>query len=333
MGYNMYDEPLLTITMPVYNVEKYVGRAIESILRNKFTDYELIIVDDGSTDLSGGICDELANKDPRVKVIHKKNGGLVSARETALKEAKGKYITFVDSDDYIEENAYVDALNFMITNDLDICITGHKDESENGEIYSKYEFLKAQIMSKECAIAELFLDRFYGWGLWDKIFKREVLENITIDKSIVCGEDLIRNWYAFRNAEKIGFYPLYAYHYVKHRKSMTRSCFSSNTDTIMRVFQEIKLCLDELNDEIKNAVTIGWLNRYLGVYAMMLIYTESTYTDELKMRSKVIMRNICVILKSKYITKIKKMMAIFFCLPLPMQHVMKPLLKMGYERK
>ena len=93
--------PVLSIIVPVYNVEKYLARCIDSILAQTFTDFELILVDDGSTDNSGEICDEYAGKDPRIIVIHKENGGVSSARNHGLDIARGEYITFVDSDDQI----------------------------------------------------------------------------------------------------------------------------------------------------------------------------------------------------------------------------------------
>ena len=98
--------PEISIIVPVYNVEKYLKRCIDSILNQSFTDFELILVDDGSTDNSGEIIDEYAIKDERIKVIHKENGGLSSARNVGIEYSKGNYIAFVDSDDYINKNMY-----------------------------------------------------------------------------------------------------------------------------------------------------------------------------------------------------------------------------------
>ena len=94
----------VTIIVPVYNVEQYIEKCVESILRQNYKNIEIILVDDGSTDLSGDICDAYGKKDTRVKVIHKSNGGLSSARNTGLKIASGEYISYVDSDDYVQKN-------------------------------------------------------------------------------------------------------------------------------------------------------------------------------------------------------------------------------------
>ena len=106
---------MLSIIVPVYNVEKYIGKCIESIVNQTYKDLEIILVDDGSTDNSGKICDEWARKDKRIKVIHKKNGGLSDARNAGLDICTGDYIGFVDSDDYIELNMYEDLLIQMMT--------------------------------------------------------------------------------------------------------------------------------------------------------------------------------------------------------------------------
>lgn len=97
---------LLSIVVPVYDVEQYLPRCIDSILEQTFTDFELILVNDGSTDNCPIICDEYADKDDRIKVIHKENGGLSDARNTGINKASGKYISFIDSDDFIVENTY-----------------------------------------------------------------------------------------------------------------------------------------------------------------------------------------------------------------------------------
>ena len=99
--------PLFSIIIPIYNVEKYLVQCIESVLNQDYDDYELILVDDGSPDNCGEICDSYLNKNSNIRVIHKKNGGISDARNTGLKEAKGDYVIFIDSDDYICDNHFL----------------------------------------------------------------------------------------------------------------------------------------------------------------------------------------------------------------------------------
>ena len=116
--------PKISVIVPVYNVEKYLRKCIESILNQTFREFELILVDDGSTDSSGKICDEYALKDSRIKVIHKENGGASSARNAGLDVAKGEYIGFVDSDDWIEMDMYGELYRLIKENNTDISVCG-----------------------------------------------------------------------------------------------------------------------------------------------------------------------------------------------------------------
>ena len=114
----------ISIIVPVYNVENYLKKCVESILSQTFTDFELLLVDDGSTDSSGEMCDELKRLDERIKVIHKENGGLSSARNAGIDVAKGKYLTFVDSDDYIDTHMLEVLYKNMVQEDADLSIVG-----------------------------------------------------------------------------------------------------------------------------------------------------------------------------------------------------------------
>ena len=121
---------MISVIVPIYNINKYIERCVYSIINQKYTDLEIILVDDGSTDSSGLICDNLSEKDKRIVVIHKENGGLSSARNAGLDIAKGEYIGFVDGDDYISENMYETLLYKMQQNNADLAICSFKEVQE-----------------------------------------------------------------------------------------------------------------------------------------------------------------------------------------------------------
>ena len=123
---NFASDKKISVIVPVYNVEKYLPRCIGSLLRQSFTNFELILVNDGSTDRSGKICDEYAKKDDRIKVIHKPNGGVSSARNSALAEALGKYVAFVDADDWVDPE-YLENLLRAMQDNVDLVVSGYKD--------------------------------------------------------------------------------------------------------------------------------------------------------------------------------------------------------------
>ena len=124
--------PKISIIVPVYKVEKYINRCIDSILTQTFTDFELILVDDGSPDNCPAVCDRYANQDNRVKVIHKKNGGVSSARNSALDIAQGEYITFCDGDDYYLEDWLLELYSAAQKNSTDITMGNFIEVTENG---------------------------------------------------------------------------------------------------------------------------------------------------------------------------------------------------------
>ncbi len=184
--------PKFSIIVPVYNAEKYIRRCVDSVLMQTFTDYELILVDDGSPDGSGAICDEYAEKDARIKVIHKENGGVSSARNKGLDIASGERIMFVDSDDWIDART-LEALNSIFQEkDTDILCFGFFSYTENG-------LIPYVIDSMDCSVGDMVvsLPKIRGnvsilCTVWNKVYKREIIEAYQIRfASIPFGEDSI----------------------------------------------------------------------------------------------------------------------------------------------
>ena len=123
--------PIISIIVPIYKTEKQLGRCIDSILSQTFTDFELILIDDGSPDRCPELCDDYEKQDNRIRVIHKKNEGQARARNIGLDLAKGQYIGFVDSDDYIERDMYEKLYSALVKNNADLCICGYLYKHEN----------------------------------------------------------------------------------------------------------------------------------------------------------------------------------------------------------
>lgn len=169
--------PALSIIVPVYDVEDYLSLCLDSIVNQSFEDYELILVDDGSTDHSGKICDEYAQKDKRIVVLHKENGGLSSARNKGLDIASGRYITFVDSDDRIAPDTYAENMEILMQHpDIDILQFPTHWGKENTDVHT---LLKQQFFSGE---KEIFSNWWEGSVLnasvWNKIFHGEIFSEI-----------------------------------------------------------------------------------------------------------------------------------------------------------
>ncbi len=172
--------PEISVIVPVYNVEKYVGRCIDSILNQTFTDFELILVNDGSTDNSGVLCDKYAKSDDRIKVIHKKNGGVSSARNIGIDNAVGDYIMFVDSDDYIDKKMLEDMIKYR---DSDIIISGLKYLDVNCNMICDNNYLQFTDITLELFLKEHYInmdEKYILSGPCNKLFKQSVLTKFVI---------------------------------------------------------------------------------------------------------------------------------------------------------
>lgn len=201
MNFSM-QQGLISVIVPVYNAEAHLNECVRTIQNQTYTNLEIILINDGSPDRSGEICNELAKKDKRIKVIHKSNGGAASARNAGLDSAKGEFVAFVDSDDTIEANMYECLYTRISEANADICICGLKVQ------YNKFtRIVKTPHERKMCPgqIFEAFLEdyrtyRFLTTGPWNKLIKREILANPD------CGNGIsVRFPETLQNAEDMWF--------------------------------------------------------------------------------------------------------------------------------
>ena len=224
---------MLSIIIPVYNVENYLERCLDSILLQTYSRFELILVDDGSTDSSGLICDRYAKDDTRIVVIHQPNGGLVCARQRGIREAIGGYIMAVDSDDWIEANMLEEMMGVMQRENCDIVLSGMYREYPN---YSElvYDWLpegRYDLKNPNCEVyGRFFLDENDTTkggirpNLWSRLFKREcIYENqLKVDKRIKNGEDDACFFPSLLNASAIYVMHKAYYHYRQRSDSLAR---------------------------------------------------------------------------------------------------------------
>lgn len=213
----------ISIIVPVYNTEKYLHKCIDSILNQTFEDFELILVDDGSTDSSRLICDEYAKKDERVVVIHKENGGLSSARNAGLDAAKGEYISFIDSDDFITETMMQSLLEHAQMANAEIAITGRINRYEfNNKETIAFKLEKGKIYSKIEAIEQLLLRKEIDVSVCDKLFKNIVFDDIRFPVGET-NEDCAIIFRAFLKANVLVHTNTADYYYCHRNNSISNS--------------------------------------------------------------------------------------------------------------
>lgn len=217
-------EPLFSILMPVYNVEQYLSESIQSVLQQTFSEYELIIVDDGSTDRSGEVCDKFAADDERIAVYHKVNGGLISARRFALRQAHGKYVVFLDSDDSLKTNALQIIANYISQTDCDCIIYGFESVNEGKIVLSSPEEKFFQTSDKRSVYRKVFFDSSYN-ALWRKAVKRSIFDGRSYSQyyRYAMGEDLLQSLEILDNSQTFLFIGERLYNYRVNPKSITHT--------------------------------------------------------------------------------------------------------------
>lgn len=216
----------LSVIMPVYKAEEYIYKAVDSILNQTYANLEVILVDDGSPDNCGKICDEYAEKDSRVKVIHKKNGGQADARNFGIEAASGEFIGFVDSDDYIEPYMYQEMIDYMQQNSLDI-VCGDTKQIKGKKIKFKPRHKENLIWNKNEAICEN-LSGSLDNAVTNKIYKRKVIGDIRFPKGRVY-EDVATIYKFIYNADRVGYLAKGYYYYIKRKGSTISTSFNSKS--------------------------------------------------------------------------------------------------------
>ena len=217
---------MISVIVPIYNIENYIEKTINSIINQTYQNLEIILVDDGSTDDSGKIIDDIAKKDSRLLVIHKKNGGVTSARASGIKAATGDWIGFVDGDDYIEPDMYERLMNNAIKYDAHISHCGYQMVFPSRVDYY-YNTKRIVVQDNEQGLSDLLRGEFIEPALVNKIYRSEivkkVLNNNLIDYSIKINEDLLMNYYFFKFSSCSIYEDVCSYHYVLRSGSAATS--------------------------------------------------------------------------------------------------------------
>jgi glycosyltransferase involved in cell wall biosynthesis len=241
---------VISIVVPIYKVEKYLDKCVLSLLRQTYTNLEIFLVDDGSPDNCGKMCDDYAQKDNRIKVIHKKNGGLADARNAAIDVATGEWIVFVDSDDYVEPD-YVENL-FSLTQKYDckIAHSGFRYVFEDEEYY----FPKIDSQEKECcydkwnALKILFLQQNIGNEAWGKIYHKSLFETGIRYPYGLIYEDLPTTYRLFLLCDKIAYSSKKTYNYLMRSTSIEGAKFNKRkSESAVIIIQSIQGHFNELH--------------------------------------------------------------------------------------
>lgn len=277
----MNQPELISIIVPVYKVQNYLDKCVESIVEQTYKNLEIILVDDGSPDNCPAMCDEWAKKDSRIKVIHKKNGGLSSARNAGLDVCTGDYIGFVDSDDWIEPDMYEYLLDIGMKNNADVSRCEFVIEAENSDITVDFQNdSELSMLSGDELIIELVNGDYSEGAMWNKLYKRKLFDSVRFKEGITI-EDCLANYYIYRQQVTLVSSFAVKYHYLQRGDSITGTAFSEKSFDILKVHNEIT------NSEINNPATYPYCLkayiRYNIIYLRTCIaYEKEFYRDDMR---------------------------------------------------
>ena len=270
---------LISVIVPIYKIENYLSDCIESLLQQSFLDFELLLVNDGSPDRCPEICDSYAKLDTRIKVIHKENGGLLSARKEGLKNAKGKYIAYVDGDDWVD-TFYLDTLfKLAQANNADLVTTGHFREFDGkietikprfSGIYNESE-IRNNILPKAIYTGD-FCEHGMSTYVWNKLFRKELLEQILYDvpNEIVMGEDAAISYSYLAICKSLVISKIPLYYYRQRHDSIVKSIENPKME-----YYRLGLLTSFLKVKLANVLTDFNLNEQLTYYLYSQILVRS----------------------------------------------------------
>ncbi len=279
----MIKEPLISVIVPVYNAEEYLEKCVNSIINQTYKNLEIILVDDGSPDKSGEMCDAFAVKDLRVRVIHKENGGQSSARNRGLDIMKGELVGFVDSDDWIEPDMYQHLYEMMIQFDAQIACCGVQKDYPNGKV----EFFniyypgdnEIRIYSRAEALRESLANVRITYSPCDKLYHKDVFANLRMTEGIIYEDmEIIPKW--IERTETVAYNPTPKYHYTMTDESTIRGTYNlrrmAEVDVALAKAKDYQTRYPELYDEA--------MGRYIAV--CLYVIHASHGVPECKSRRK-----------------------------------------------
>ena len=268
----------ISVIVPVYKVEKYLDRCVESIVNQTYKNLEIILVDDGSPDNCPEMCDVWANKDERIKVIHKENGGVSSARNRGIDAATGDYIGFVDSDDWIEPDMYELLADNAKKYDADISRCGYfVDWSDHTAQIGNGGILLYEDIERRC---EMLRSYHLVSALWNKIYRRELFEEERLDESLRITEDWQINYRLIRKCKTTVYNDICKYHYIMHDGSATKSYNRNSEFDMLKTVQYFEI---QENGEKKTEhdFICGYMSTVLTIINHM-IRNHDTKCEEFK---------------------------------------------------
>lgn len=258
-------DELISIIVPVYNIEQHLKKCINSIISQTYPNFELLLVDDGSTDHSGSICNSFAIEDSRIKVIHKENGGLSDARNVAIPVARGNYILFIDGDDYIDQEyiSYLYELQKKTSADIAVCEFNYVNENGTRINHPRNDGIEI-VMDQRQSIYELLSTKLYSNSASGKLYKRELFDNIRYPKGRLF-EDIATTYRIFLKSNTVIFGAKALYYYVQHSDTISTSTFSEKKLDAVEFVESMTKEIEANYPDLMKICKCRCIDTYVGI--------------------------------------------------------------------
>lgn len=266
-------KPLISVIVPIFNAEKYLNKCINSIICQTYNNLEIILINDGSTDKSLEICEKYAHTDKRIKLMSKVNGGVSSARNLGLNVANGDYITFVDSDDWLDANMYDEMIKLIKNYDADIAATGYSYEYLDGELIRRNAKTKEIVLNSLQALKKAFSKDHYQGFLWNKLISFQVInfpEKLRFDEKIYLYEDLLFVSQCILRSEVIAYTDKPLYHYISLQSGAMQGSYNKKKATAITAGEKIFNLCSSRYPELKESLQVMLIKAYLFVLISMI---------------------------------------------------------------
>lgn len=295
------NKPSISVVVPIYNVQAYVGKCIESLLQQTYAAHEIILVDDGSSDASGTICDRYAENNNRIQVIHKANGGLSSARNTGIAAMRGEFLAFVDPDDWVEAS-YLEELAAPLLKDetIDIVIgCFYLREDGQGITISEGKKGTEGYLATKDRLRQMMDGVYWDESLCSKLYKRALWADFSFPDAIQVGEDLYANWQILQRAKKVYYTPSQRYHYVLREGSLTNIPQPENRFGFLTALHEIEMTREAREDKaLYYSVQTRLFDVYRDVIRRMVLDTKKDYRTRLQSISEAMSQQVTAAAKA-----------------------------------
>lgn len=301
---------MISVIIPVYNVEKYIRKCLKSVLNQTFQDFEIIIIDDGSTDKSGIICDDFARHYGNIKVVHKRNGGVSSSRNKGLEESTGDMIVFVDSDDWIDK-FYLEILyQMMLETQADLVISSAINVLEGKRVAARIsgdkDALKAEIISKCEAYKRIFLcEHNVSVVAWAKMYRRRIFSKIKYPDGELCEDSkVISN--IIEECDRIVCTNYVGYFHLRRKGSLMHRGMLSDYKVGVRNAQHLWMYIKEHYPYIEDAAKIFYYNNCIQLINYIVADSEKKYIQDGQVLRQEIIADWCFLVFSRYTKLIEK---------------------------